>query len=394
MRCVNRRQFLSTGLLSTLAFPGNPLPACAADESAWPASASTEAGSKPRVVFSGDGLGLSAVEYAQLLAHLCEEQGVQRDVYCDGGPVAELERHMASVLGKEHAVFLPTGTLANNLAIRLLAGERRRVLVQKESHLYKDEGDFAQALSGLTLVPLAPDRSTFSLPEVEAEIRGFDGGPVPVPIGAISIESPVRRKAGEVFDFTEMKQISAFARSHKIGLHLDGARLFLASAYTGISPVEYSALFDTVYVSLYKYFNAGAGAILAGPRSLLETMAVTRRSFGAGMFQAWPYAAVALHYAQGFEQRYRNAVQASEVLMRKLAEHPAFRVERIPSGSNVFTLHFQVKDFKTVQKKLADTNIFIRDPLGPGTRILMNVNETINRRPPEELAQAFISAAG
>jgi threonine aldolase len=394
MQSLNRRKFLSTGLLSTIAIPTAPLAACAADESLWSGWESPEGSSKPRVVFSGDGLGLTAVEYAQLLARLCDEQKLQRDVYCEGGPVAELEKHMASVLGKEHAVFLPTGTLANNLAIRLLAGERRRVLVQRESHLYKDEGDFAQLLSGLTLVPLAADRSTFSLQEVEAEMRGFDGGPLPVPVGAISIESPVRRKSGEVFDLAEMKKISAFARARKIGLHLDGARLFLASAYTGISPAEYSALFDTVYVSLYKYFNAGAGAILAGPRSLLENMAFTRRQFGGGMFQAWQYAAVALHFAKGFDHRFKNAVQASEVMLRKLSEHPRFRVERIPSGSNVFALHFQVNDLKAAQKKLADANIFIRDPQPSGKMILMNVNETLNRRPPEELAQAFISAVG
>src|SRR5262249_21210295 len=153
--------------------------------------------------------------------------------------------------------------------------ERRRVLVQRESHLYKDEGDFASLLSGLTLVPLAAGKATFTLEEVEAEIRGFSGGPSPVPVGAISIECPVRRKAGEVFDFGEMKRIASFARANKIGLHLDGARVFLAAAYTGVAPADYAALFDTVYVSLYKYFNAGSGAILAGPRGLLENLAFT-----------------------------------------------------------------------------------------------------------------------
>ena len=84
---------------------------------------------------------------------------------------------------------------------------------------------------------------------------------VATPVGVISIESPVRRAHGEVFDFAEMQRIAAFARERRIGLHLDGARVFLATAYTGITPAEYSALFDTVYVSLYKYFNAAGGAV-------------------------------------------------------------------------------------------------------------------------------------
>ena len=177
---------------------------------------------------------------------------------------------MAALLGKEMALFLPSGTLANHLALRLLATRGRRVLVQRESHIYNDTGDCAQELSGLTLIPLAPQRATFTLAEVEAEIARLPEARVSTPIGAISIESPVRRLQGEVFDFAEMQRIAAFARERRIGLHLDGARIFLASAYTGITPASYAALFDTVYVSLYKYFNAAAGAVLAGPRELID----------------------------------------------------------------------------------------------------------------------------
>src|SRR6516225_9717532 len=83
---------------------------------------------------------------------------------------------------------------------------------------------------------IAAERATFSLTEVEAETARAEDGRVSTPVGVISIESPVRRVQGEVFDFAEMQRIVAFARDHQIGLHLDGARLFLASAYTGIAP--------------------------------------------------------------------------------------------------------------------------------------------------------------
>ena len=84
-------------------------------------------------------------------------------------------------------------------------------------------------------------------------------GRVAAQVGAISIESPVRRLHGETFDFGEMQRISGEARKRGIGLHLDGARLFIASAYSGRAPAEYAALFDTVYVSLWKSFNAASG---------------------------------------------------------------------------------------------------------------------------------------
>src|SRR5262249_50099436 len=162
--------------------------------------------------------------------------------------------------------------LANHVAVRLLARGRPKVLVQRESHLYNDCGDCAQTLSALNLVPLATGKATFTLAEVEEVLAREASGRVEAPVGAMMIESPVRRKSGEMFDLDEMKRIRGFARQKGIGLHLDGARIYLAAGFTGIAPREYAAMFDTVYVSLYKYFNAPSGAILAGPRQLLDSV--------------------------------------------------------------------------------------------------------------------------
>src|SRR4029077_5089239 len=162
---------------------------------------------EPIVQFRSDGLGLSPGAYARLLGEIAETRGLAEDDYSRGGGVSELEARMAALLGKEAAVFMPSGTLANHLALRLLARTGRRVLVQQASHLYNDEGDCAQQLSGLTLVPLAAGRATFSLDEAAAEIAGPPEARVRVPVGAISIETPVRRVAGEVFDFAEMRAI-------------------------------------------------------------------------------------------------------------------------------------------------------------------------------------------
>src|SRR6185503_15815569 len=162
------------------------------------------------------------------------------------------------------------------------------------------------------LVPLAAGKATFTLQEVENEAARGASGRVSVPIGAIQVETPVRRKTGEAFDLAEMKRITQWARERRIGLHLDGARLFLAAAYSGVPVREYAAGFDTVYISMYKYFNAASGAVLAGPKSLLENLFHTRRMFGGGLSHVWPFAAVALHYFDGFSERYSQAVATSE----------------------------------------------------------------------------------
>ncbi len=350
------------------------------------------AASDPRVYAYGDGVPLTPAEYSRLLASLAGSDGVAADSYSLGGVVEKLETRMASLLGKEAAVWLPTGTLANHLAVRLLAGGKRRVLVQAESHLYNDCGDCAQTLSGLHLVPLAKGRATFSLEEAERAANEAMLGRVEVPVGAIQIETPVRRRDGERFDFTEMKKISAWARDRKIGLHLDGARLFLESGYTSRSVKEYGDLFDTVYVSLYKYFNAASGAVLAGPKALLSGLFHTRRMFGGGLPHVWPFAAVALHYLEGFDRRFRTSVETAERVFSTLRSDSNFEIERVLNGTNNFRMRVSGVNAPVYQGRLEAAGISARVPTGDW--FAMQVNETWARLPAAEIAARFRKALG
>src|SRR5205823_9929283 len=168
----------------------------------------------------------------------------------------------------------------------------------------------------------------FTLAEVERAANDSMLGRVATPVGAIQVETPVRRRQGERFDFDEAKKIAAWARSRNIGLHLDGARLFLESVYTGQPVKAYTALFDTVYVSLYKYFNAASGAILAGPKALLADLYHTRRMFGGGLPAVWPFAAVAHSFVDGFEQRFKTAVDHAEQVISALSSDINFELVR------------------------------------------------------------------
>lgn len=367
---MNRRNFLATPALAA---------ALSAAEHAAP--------SLP-VVASGDGLSLTPVDYAAFLQK--QAPGLKPDSYSIGGVVAQLEEKVAAALGKEFAVWLPTGTLANHMAVRLLAGEKRRVLVQAEAHLFNDCGDCCQTLSGLHLVPLAPGQATFTLAQVAAEAERATSGRVTVPIGAIQIETPVRRKSGEAFDYEEMKRISAWARDRRIGLHLDGARLFLASAYSGIPVTDYARLFDTVYVSMYKYFNAASGAILAGPRALLENLFHARRMFGGGLSHVWPFAAVAGACFDGFPDRYSQAVKTSEQVIAELKQDSRFEIDRIANGTNIFGLRLMQGDAKRFQERLRGAGVVVPDPVNG--RFLLSVNETWNRVPARAISHAFRNA--
>lgn len=384
---LNRRTVLHLGGLGGV-WAGASMPSVA-----WAAAQNAPAGRTAEdsvVRLTGDGLGLTAAQYARVLAGLAE-RGIAEDDYILGGVVEALESRMATLLGKERAVFMPTGTLANNLAIRTLAGGSGRAVVQADSHIYLDSGDCVQTLSGVTLMPLGEGRATFKAEELERLLERNNTGRVATPIRVVSIESPVRRMRGQIFDPAELGKVIAVARKSGVRLHLDGARLFLEAAYARKDVAEYAKPFDTVYVSLYKYFNASFGAILAGPRDLLDGLFHVRRMFGGGLSQAWTSAAVALHYLDGFAPRYRQAVDASENLARRLAAHPRFTVTREPAGTNLMRVAVQTPDPQAFRKKLAARGVLLGAP-GAGGAFLLATNETMNRMPAEQVADAFVQS--
>lgn len=378
MNPINRRGFVGSigAVVGAGCLPYTPLLASTATE-------------PERVVHTaGDGTGITPREYAALLHRLCQARDVEDDNYLLGGEVEKFEQHWAKLLGKEAAVFMPSGTLANQLALRALAGSKRRVIVPEMSHIYNDTGDACQTLSGQTLMPLAQGGATFTKADVEAVLTRTAGGRVATDVGAIVIESPIRRLSGQLFDWDEARRIAAFARERGIGMHLDGARLFMASAYTGISPAEYSAAFDTVYVSLWKYFNCGIGAILAGPKRVLDGMFHTRRMFGGNLAAGWNAAVVARHFMDGFEGRLKSAVQTSETFYAAMAKHPRLTIERIPNGTNLTRVTFKGVNVAEVGKRLGERGIAMSGPAGPGT-ITFAVNETWNRMSAADLIRAF-----
>ena len=383
MNKFNRRSFIiNTGIIAGIATTGFRFPA------------NTQQNKELKymqdlVQFTRDGLDMTPLEISYMLQDLAEKGKIQADSYSRGGIVEELEDKFAAMLGKESAVFMPTGTLANHIAIRKLAGNKKRVIVQADSHIYSDSGDCTQNLSSLTLLPLNKEKVGFTLENVKNTMSTNNENRVRTPIGAISIESPVRRHHNAMFDFEEMEKISEFARENKIGMHLDGARLFNAVAHSGIEATSFAKLFDTVYISMYKDFNAPSGAILAGTKEFTKDLYHTRRMFGGGMPQVWPFAAVALQYADTFIPQYKKAVKNAKELFNLLNKNPAFKIEMIPDGTNVFILRVKNINLQKFKSKLLEENIKLPAPLPTNDGFAMKINVSINRKSPGYIADKF-----
>lgn len=376
---MDRRHFLAAGAAATAS---TLLPA--------PSDAAAPEALFQDVNFFSDGLALTPREYAALLDKDVKAGNFAPDFYSRGGTIEALEATFAARLGKQAAIFLPTGTLANQLAVRTLAGHDRRVLVQAESHLYNDSGDAAQALSGLTLLPLAPGRAAFTLDEAKEWAERTAGGRVESRIGVLSVESPVRRRQHEFVPFDELVRLSEWAKSQGIRRHLDGARLFNLPQHTGRSVKEHAALFDTVYVSLWKHFNGASGAILAGDASVIDGLYHARRQFGGGLPYAWPLVAGVEGFLHDYEAQYARAWQAADQVIATLEASGRFTARKLENGTSLFLLKAQGVTSAALAERAQKHGVLLPRLPDEASEIPLQVNTSLLRKPPDAIARAFL----
>lgn len=373
----SRRTLLQVGLAAAA------VPVSARAQSAPPSFPPVDARS---VWLVGDGAPSDAAATAARLAQLTAGRSDTRDTYLQRGAVAELEAAFAALLGKEDCAFFPSGTLANHVAVRVLCGDHHRALVQNESHLYRDESDAVQRLSGINLVPLAQGRATPTLEEVTRAFDEAEKGPFPLRIGAIALESPVRRADGELVPLDTVRQIAELGRAHGARLHLDAARLLLAPPSLDLK--AYAALFDTVYVSLYKYLGAPFGAVLAGSKAHIAEARELRHVFGGMIAQGWMPALLALESLKTFPARMREAHAAAATLISTLEKSGKVRRVPNPNASNIFLLEMSEAFAKAAFERGRTAGVRIGQ--WQEGRVPLFVNETLLRRPVAEYVKLFL----
>lgn len=275
------------------------------------------------------------------------------DVFGDDPTVNELEGQTAELLGKEAALFVPSGTMANQVAIRGHTQPGDEILVEANAHLYYYECGAPAALSGAMCRCLSGQRGIFTGADVEASLRPADQHFPRTRL--VCLENTHNRGGGKVWSIGQIQDVAAAARKHGLQLHLDGARLWNASVASGIPERDYAAHFDTVSVCFSKGLGAPVGSALVGPKGFIERARRFRKMFGGGMRQAGIIAAGALfalrHHRARLAEDHANAKALASGLaaVSGLEADPAevetnmvrFRVRSLPAQQLVDSLRAQ-----------------------------------------------------
>ncbi|MEA3502132.1 MAG: GntG family PLP-dependent aldolase [Actinomycetota bacterium] len=220
------------------------------------------------------------------------------DVLGDDPTVIQLEERVAELLGKEDAVYVPSGTMANQIALRLHTRSGDRVVMDGESHIRIHESGAPAALAGVTIVPLEGDRGVFSAEQV------VDAAPGPSPdfppglfdpTTLVTMENTHNEAGGTIWPLDTMRSVSDTATDLGLAVHLDGARLWNATAATGVALNQYADTAETVNVCFSKGLGAPIGSALAGPREVIDRGRWFKKMYGGGFRQAGIIAAGALY---------------------------------------------------------------------------------------------------
>ena len=214
------------------------------------------------------------------------------DVYAEDPSVNALEARVAAMFGKPRALFFPSGTMANQTAIKLHTQPGEQLICDKYSHVYNYEGGGVSFNSGVSCQLVDGHRGMMTASQVEAAINPPDFYHSPL-TSLVTLENTTNKGGGACWDYKEIIKIKSVCDSHKLGLHLDGARLWNALIAKSETPLQYGNVFDTISVCLSKGLGAPAGSVLVGNQDLMNKALRIRKMLGGGMRQIGLLAAAA-----------------------------------------------------------------------------------------------------
>lgn len=278
------------------------------------------------------------------------EAEVGDDVFGDDPTVNRLQAKVAELLGKENAIYVPSGSMANQTSIRAQTQPGDEIIAHADSHIYHYEAGAPAGISGCSLRLLPGERGLFTAADVRGAVRSTDSH---FPQSAlVVVENTHNRGGGTIWPLDKIANIRAVADEFGLRMHLDGARLLNACVATGRKPPEYTRYFDTVSICFSKGLGAPVGSAVASTKETIHRVHRFRKMFGGGMRQAGIIAAGALYALEHNIERLAEDHANAKRLAEALADMPGISIDPKTVETNI--VYFMVRDETGTARSLCD----------------------------------------
>jgi threonine aldolase len=273
---------------------------------------------------------------SQAMRQAIAEAEVGDDVFEDDPTVKKLEEMVAELLGKGKSLFVPSGTMANEVAIKSLTKPGDEVILEEDSHIYNYEVGAPSVLCGVQLNPLKGKRGVLTAQQILDHIRSEDIHVPPTTL--ICLENTHNRAGGTIYPLEEIKKIRKATKPLGTKMHLDGARLWNATIATGIPLDEYAKHFDSVSVCLSKGLGAPIGSVISGGSDFIQIARRNRKMFGGGMRQVGIIAAAGIYAIENNFNRLVEDHRNAKVLAQGLSKIPELSVDLESVQTNIIVI--------------------------------------------------------
>lgn len=297
------------------------------------------------------------------------------DVYKEDPTMNELEQRIASMFGKQKALFFPSGTMANQTAIKLHTNPGDQVICDSNAHIYHYEGGGASFNSGVSCKLLQGNRGMFTADQVVEAINPPDFYHSPL-TSLVEVENTANRGGGSCWDFEELKKIRNVCNDHELGFHLDGARIWNALVAKPETAKDYGQLFDTISVCLSKGLGSPVGSVLVGEDTIMKNAIRIRKIFGGGMRQVGYLAAAGIYALDNHIDRLAEDHEKAKEIGQVLETLDFIKkVEPVETNIIIFELKNKTDEAKFL-KSLSDKNIRLSGMGNGKLRIVTHLDYT------------------
>ncbi len=261
------------------------------------------------------------------------EAEVGDDVFKEDPTVNKLEEYVAELLGKEAALYVPSGVMGNQICLNVLTEPGDEVICEKEAHIFNYESGSPARLSGIQIYPLDGKLGILTSEQVEPYIRTTAYHMPRTKV--IEVENTHNRAGGTIWSVENIVALKNLAKKHNLYFHLDGARIWNACVETGLSPKDYAQHFDTVSCCFSKGLGAPIGSAIAGSKEFIQEAYRVRKAWGGGMRQVGILAAAALFAVQNNRDRLKEDHLRAKQLAERIKLNPNLEINMVAVQTNI-----------------------------------------------------------